>query len=79
MKGKARDIAAKQLSLSGKTAEHLAAIMLQVGRPKDMVRLASFWTGQQLDQTKFEDILNRHALLGKWQNFVKRYGAVEPQ
>jgi len=61
------------------TAEHLAAIMLQVGRPKDMVRLASFWTSQQLNQTKFADILTRHNLLGKWQSFVKRYGASEPQ
>ncbi len=61
------------------TAEHLAAIMLQVGRPKDLVRLAGFWIGQQLNEEKFQQILLRHSLVEKWRNFVKQHRALEPE
>jgi len=61
------------------TAEHLAAIMLQVGRTKDLVRLASFWTGQKLDDKKFQKILKHHSLIDKWRKFVLQFRPAEPE
>ena len=51
------------------TAEHLAAICLQVGRDKDHYRLTKFIEEDALDATKFEAILSRHGLLEKWRRF----------
>ncbi len=55
------------------TAEHLAAIMLQTGRPKDHARLLQFLEAQVLDQEKLRAILLRHELMGRWENFRRRF------
>lgn len=55
------------------TAEHLAAICLQVGRAKDHDRVARFIEQGALDADKFEPLLRRHALLEKWRDFQQRY------
>ena len=55
------------------TAEHLAAIMLQVGRPKDKVRLALFCEADALDRGKFQALLARHHLVDAWQNFSRQF------
>jgi len=51
------------------TAEHLAAISLQVGRERDHDRIARFIEHEALDAAKFDDILQRHQLLEKWRQF----------
>lgn len=51
------------------TAEHLAAICLQVGRTKDHDRVSRFIEQEVLDAEKFEPILRRHGLLEKWSKF----------
>ena len=51
------------------TAEHLAAISLQVGRERDHDRIARFIEHGVLDAAKFDDILLRHQLLEKWRRF----------
>ena len=51
------------------TAEHLAAICLQVGRTKDHDRVSRFIEQEVLDAEKFEPILRRHGLLEKWRKF----------
>ncbi|MBI4624668.1 MAG: hypothetical protein HY736_15795 [Verrucomicrobia bacterium] len=51
------------------TAEHLAAIALQLGRAKDKIRLAQFAEAGVLDSAKFKAILQRHGLEKKWDNF----------
>jgi hypothetical protein len=55
------------------TAEHLAAICLQVGRPKDHDRVIRFIEAGALDAEKFEDILSRHDLMDSWQTFQRRH------
>jgi hypothetical protein len=55
------------------SAEHLAAIALQVGRAKDKARLLQFVEGGPLDAERFQDILNRHHLTGAWQTFARQF------
>lgn len=55
------------------TAEHLAAICLQVGRPKDHDRVIRFVEAGALDAELFETILLRHDLWEKWQKFQQTY------
>ena len=44
--------------------EHLAAIAVQTGRPKDAMRLAMFREWDGFDETKFRAILAAHGLAG---------------
>jgi len=46
--------------------EHLLAIMLQTGRPKDRARAALFVSEVELDRHRLTDILDRHGLAGRW-------------
>ncbi len=55
------------------TAEHLAAICLQVGRAKDHDRVMRFVEAEVLDAKIFETILQRHALMDKWRKFQHDY------
>lgn len=55
------------------TAEHLAAICLQVGRPKDHDRVIRFVEAGVLDAEVFEAILQRHDLMEKWSKFQHDY------
>jgi hypothetical protein len=55
------------------TAEHLAAICLEVGRPKDHDRVIRFVEAGVLDAAVFESILLRHALMDKWRKFQQTY------
>ena len=55
------------------TGEHLAAICLQVGRPKDHDRVMRFVEAGVLDAEIFEDILLRYDLMGKWHQFQRDY------
>ena len=55
------------------TAEHLAAIALQTGRAKDKARLLQFIEADALDKQRFQEIISRHELLAKWQQFEKQF------
>ena len=55
------------------TAEHLAAIALQVGRAKDHDRVSRFIEQGALDAERFEDIVRRHGLVEKWRKFRHDY------
>lgn len=55
------------------TSEHLAAIMLQTGRPKDFARLGQFIEFDVIDQERFQAILDRHDLRVKWERFRRRF------
>jgi hypothetical protein len=57
--------------------EHLAVIALQTGRTKDKLRLAQFLEWPQFDKPRFEEMVNHHGLLAKWQEF-KRVFTNEP-
>ena len=53
------------------TAEHLAAIAFDLGRPKDKLRLPRFLKSPQFKASRFSEILERHGLLDRWINFRK--------
>jgi len=55
------------------TPEHLAAIALQTGRGKDLLRLLSFVESGCLDPGKLDSILKRHGLVEKWKKFEDKY------
>jgi hypothetical protein len=55
------------------TPEHLAAIALQIGRPKDHNRLLQFIESGTLIPEKFDQILARHGLLAKWEQFGNKF------
>ena len=55
------------------TAEHLAAIALQTGRPKDKARLLQFLESGALDAERFQSILVRHGLRAQWQVFERTF------
>lgn len=54
-------------------AEHLVAIMLQTGRPKDYLRINMFLEQGTLDMEMLGDILQRHRLLEKWRANESRF------
>jgi hypothetical protein len=55
------------------TAEHLAAIALQTGRPKDFTRLLAFVESGTLDAEILTDLLARHQLEDAWTRFEAKF------
>jgi hypothetical protein len=55
------------------TAEHLVAIALKTGRPKDFARILQFIESGVLDTDKLDALLARHRLLEKWEEFGNRF------
>jgi hypothetical protein len=55
------------------TAEHLAAIALQTGRAKDHARLVQLIEAAIVNPEKFRDIVRRHGLADRWQQFEQRF------
>ena len=53
--------------------EHLAGIALELGRPKDKLRLLQFIEAGRLDPTRLNDILVRHCLVESWQRFEEQF------
>jgi hypothetical protein len=55
-------------------AEHLMAIALRLGRGKDKIRLEQFVQhGASYDSNELNQILARHKLVEKWQQFNDKY------
>ena len=54
-------------------AEHLVAIMLQVGRPKDLARIHMFLSQGAVDQEALSEIIKRHGLTDKWNEFRRKF------
>jgi hypothetical protein len=55
------------------TAEHLVAIALKTGRPKDFNRILQFLEHDAVDEDKLNHILLRHDLTDKWKKFKGKY------
>ncbi|MEP7384350.1 MAG: hypothetical protein ABI910_21920 [Gemmatimonadota bacterium] len=53
------------------TAEHLAAIALQLGRAKDKLRVVQFLEADALNMDVFTAILDRHGLTERWREFSR--------
>ena len=56
------------------TPEYLAAIMAQLNRPKDRVRLALFLDQVSLEMEQLGKILKAHGLEKKWKRILKEIG-----
>ena len=54
-------------------AEHLMAIALRTGRGKDLIRIEQFVHHEAYDQNELNQILKRHNLVEKWQQFNDKY------
>lgn len=63
----------EELSVPVMTAEHLVAIALATGRPKDFSRILQFIEAGVLDDARLDDILTRHGLLEKWEHFGQKF------
>ncbi len=55
------------------SAEHLAAIALATGRPKDKIRLQQFLEWPDFDRELFLRIVDRHDLTNKWATFTAQF------
>jgi len=55
--------------------EHLVAIMLNVGRRKDLARIEMFLDQKELNIDALEDIVRRHGLYDRWIKFKSSYDA----
>jgi hypothetical protein len=55
------------------SAEHLAAIALRTGRAKDFTRILQFVESGVIQSHKLDEILKRHGLLAKWEQFGDRF------
>ena|SRR5258705_1047801 len=55
------------------SAEHLAAELLRSGRLKDHTRVVALLKSEQMDMDVFRDIIRRHGLEEKWNEFAGRY------
>jgi hypothetical protein len=57
--------------------EYLAAIALAVGRPKDRARVIFLRALKSFNEGRFLEIIHRHQLASKWQEWAKALGLVE--
>lgn len=58
--------------------EHVVAIAVRTGRPKDFVRVDDFVEQEAVDFTRLLDVLARHDLLGQWAEFCRKTGRTDP-
>jgi hypothetical protein len=54
-------------------AEYLVAIMLKVGRPKDLARIQMFLSQDAVKIDRFQDIIQRHGLEEKWVDYQRKF------
>lgn len=54
-------------------SEHLVAIALQTGRPKDYARILQFLDQGAVAADKLNAVLARHGLVSKWKVFASTY------
>ena len=67
----ARAVSYESVSTRVLTAEHLAAIMVQTGRPKDRSRLLSLREQADLNGARLTDILTRHDLQERFTSWTR--------
>lgn len=71
--GRAREIKFSRVKTRVMRAEHLVAIMLDTGRPKDYLRIAMFLEHGALDRRALAGVLRRHGLAEKWAEQEHRF------
>jgi hypothetical protein len=68
----ARDFDYQGVPVRVMSPEHLMAIMLQTGRPKDFVRVARFLESEAFDENALKAMLTRHGLNKEWGALQRR-------
>jgi hypothetical protein len=58
------------------TPEYLMAIALDLGRPKDKLRVQQFYLQKAYDPRLLQDILKKHALEAKWRKILTLFKSV---
>ena len=58
--------------------EHIVAIALRVGRPRDHLRIIQFLEEKAVDTEALCGVVGRHGLSNSWQVFCGRAGIVDP-
>ena len=58
--------------------EHLVAISLRVGRPKDAIRIIQFLDAGAVDLERLRQILASHHLTDAWRSFCRQAGIADP-
>jgi len=53
--------------------EHLVAIMLSVGRPKDLARVEMFLSQDAVKIDALEDLIQRYGLTEKWDVYKRKF------
>ena len=53
--------------------EHLVAIMLSLGRPKDIARIQMFLSQDAVKIEALEDVIQRHGLTEKWADYKRKF------
>lgn len=69
----AKEIKYKRSKTKVLRAEHLFVIMLQTDRAKDKARMALFLEEAKMNQRELGQIIKRHGLSAKWNEFKKQY------
>lgn len=59
-------------------AEHVVATSLQVGRPKDFLRILQFIEERAVDLDRLAAVIARHGLSANWRTFCRRAGVEDP-
>jgi len=60
------------------SAEHVVAMALRLGRPKDHIRVAQFLEQSAVDLVLLREVLRRHGLVAKWAAYCRRAGIEDP-
>ncbi len=63
---KAQMLSVEEVPVRVARPEHLVAIMLKVGRQKDIARIAMFLSQEAVEVSALEDVISRHGLSDKW-------------
>jgi hypothetical protein len=58
--------------------EHLVAIALRIGRPKDRIRIAQFLEGKAVNLGLLAGVLERHKLMEAWRSYCRQTGIADP-
>ena len=70
---KAQTIKYSRVTTRVMRAEHLVAIMLDTGRPKDYLRISMFLEQGAVDSRSLNAVLKRHGLTKKWKDNEHRF------
>jgi hypothetical protein len=62
-----------ETSVEGVRTEHLVAIALRTGRPRDHARILQFIEQSAFERSRLQSILIRHGLVPKWEQFESGY------